>query len=281
MRLATLMMALRTRRVDAALTLTGFGIILTILLMAVLAPFVSPYNPYVSVDDVLLPPSPAHPMGTDNLGRDVYSRLLYGAHIVMVVVLTSTAISLSVGTLLGLISGYFGGVLDRVLSLIMDSIYAFPGLILAIAIAAVLGPGVLNTVVAISTVYIPTYFRMVRGQTLSVKSQLFVEAAVAMGAGHGTVLRKYVFPQVLTILPVVFSMNVADAVLTEAALSFLGLGVPAPIPDWGFDLRNGMRNFLAGYWWISGFPGLFIVILALGFSLLGEGLNELLNPARR
>jgi len=164
---------------------------------------------------------------------------------------------------------------------VMDSIYAFPGLILAIAVAAMLGPGVVNTVVAISAVYVPTYFRMVRGQVLTVKSQLYVAAAKALGANHKTIMLKYILPNVLPILPVVFSMNVADAVLTEAALSFLGLGVPAPTPDWGFDLRNGQRNLLAGYWWISTFPGFFIVLLALGFSLLGEGLNELLNPSRR
>ncbi|RLF02765.1 MAG: ABC transporter permease [Thermoprotei archaeon] len=272
---------LRRRPVDTALTLAGAVTVATIAIMAIASPIVAPYDAYVSVDKALLPPSPKHLMGTDNLGRDVYSRVVYGSRIVLAVVLTSTLVSMGIGTLLGLISGYFGGVLDRALSVVMDSIYAFPGLILAIAFAAMLGPGVYNTIVSISVVYIPTYFRMVRGQVLSVRSSLYVEAAKALGATHRRIMSRYILPNVLPILPVIFSMNVADAVLTEAALSFLGVGVPAPTPDWGFDLRNGQRNLLAGYWWPSTFPGLFIVILALGFSLLGEGLNELLNPSRR
>lgn len=259
----------------------GLVIVLVISFMAIAAPLVAPYDPLSSVDKALLPPSTNHIMGTDNLGRDVLSRLIYGSRTVMTVVLLSTIISMSIGTVAGLISGYFGGIVDRVLSLTMDSIYSFPGLILAIAIASMLGPGVMNTVISISIVYIPTYFRMIRGQTLSVKNQLYVEAAEALGASKLTILRKYVLPNVITVIPVVFSMNVADAVLTEAGLSFLGLGVPSPTPDWGFDLKNGQRNLLAGYWWISIFPGIMIVILALGFSLLGEGLNELLNPERR
>ncbi len=267
----------RRQRVDVALTLAGAAIVLLVLFMAVSAPILAPYNPIVSVDDSLLPPSPKHPMGTDSLGRDVYSRVLYGAQIILLVVLTSTTVSLITGSTLGLISGYFGGAVDRALSVIMDSIYAFPGLILAIAVAAVLGPGVLNTVISISVVYIPTYFRMVRGHVLSVKSRLFVEAAKALGASDWTIMTRYVLPNVLVTIPVVFSMNVADAVLTEAALSFLGLGVPAPTPDWGFDLKNGQRNLLSGYWWPALWPGFFITLLALGFSLFGEGLNELVG----
>lgn len=267
----------RRQRVDVALTFAGAAIVLLVLFMAVSAPILAPYNPIVSVDDSLLPPSSKHPMGTDSLGRDVYSRVLYGAQIILLVVLTSTTVSLITGSTLGLISGYFGGAVDRALSVIMDSIYAFPGLILAIAVAAVLGPGVLNTVISISVVYIPTYFRMVRGHVLSVKSRLFVEAAKALGASDWTIMTRYVLPNVLVTIPVVFSMNVADAVLTEAALSFLGLGVPAPTPDWGFDLKNGQRNLLSGYWWPALWPGFFITLLALGFSLFGEGLNELVG----
>ncbi|RLE78905.1 MAG: ABC transporter permease [Thermoprotei archaeon] len=271
----------KARRLDLLFTIIGLVIVIIISFMAIAASLVAPYDPLSSVDKALLPPSFKHIMGTDNLGRDVFSRLVYGSRTVMTVVLLSTFISMSIGTVAGLISGYFGGIVDRVLSLTMDSIYSFPGLILAIAIASVLGPGVMNTVISISIVYIPTYFRMVRGQTLSIKNQLYVEAAEAMGASKLTILWKYVLPNVITVIPVVFSMNVADAVLTEAGLSFLGLGVPSPTPDWGFDLKNGQRNLLAGYWWISIFPGIMIVILALGFSLLGEGLNELLNPERR
>lgn len=271
----------RRKRIDLLLTLAGLSIVLAVVFMALAAPLIAPYNPYVSVDAALLPPGPRHPMGTDSLGRDVYSRVIYGSRIVLTVVLASTLTSMAVGSLLGLVSGYFGGATDRVLSVIMDSIYAFPGLILAIAIAAMLGPGIVNSVVSISVVYIPTYFRMIRGNVLSTKGRLYVEAARALGAPDLTIMTRYVLPNVILTIPVVFSMNVADAVLTEAALSFLGLGVPTPIPDWGFDLKNGQRNLLSGYWWPSMWPGIFIIVLALGFSLLGEGLSELTGESSR
>ena len=160
----------------------------------------------------------------------------------------------------------------------MDSIYSFPSLILAIAIAAMLGPGIINIAISIAVVYIPTYFRMVRGQTLSVKEELYVEAARSLGARAATILRLYVFPNVIPSVVVVFSLNIADAILTEAGLSFLGLGLPPPTPDWGFDLSAGRAYLPGGYWWIITFPGMMIALVALGFSMLGEGLNEILNP---
>jgi len=217
-------------------------------------------------------------MGTDNLGRDVFSRIMYGATIVLQVALLSAIFSGLVGVPLGLLSGFIGGQLDKVISLVMDSIYSFPGLILAIAMAAMLGPGVLNMAIAISVVYIPTYFRVVRGQTLSVKEQLYVEAARSLGAKARTILRLYVFPNVIPSIVVIFSMNIADAILTEAGLSFLGLGVDPSKPDWGYDLSKGRAFLPGGYWWIITFPGLMIALVALGFALLGEGLNEILNP---
>ncbi|MBC7250191.1 MAG: ABC transporter permease subunit [Anaerolineae bacterium] len=217
-------------------------------------------------------------MGTDNLGRDVFSRIIHGADTVLKVALLSAIFSALVGVPLGLLSGFIGGYLDRTLSLIMDSVYSFPGLILAIAMAAMLGPGVLNMAVAISVVYVPTYFRVVRGQTLSVKEELYVEAARSLGATAATILRLYVFPNVIPSIVVVFSMNIADAILTEAGLSFLGLGIDPSKPDWGYDLSKGKAFLPGGYWWIITFPGLMIALVALGFALLGEGLNEILNP---
>jgi peptide/nickel transport system permease protein len=217
-------------------------------------------------------------MGTDNLGRDVFSRILHGAGVVLKVALLSAIFSALVGVPLGLLSGFIGGQLDKVISLIMDSIYSFPGLILAIAMAAMLGPGVLNMAIAISVVYVPTYFRVVRGQTLSVKEQLYVEAARSLGARAVTTLRLYVFPNVIPSIVVIFSMNIADAILTEAGLSFLGLGIDPSKPDWGYDLSKGKAFLPGGYWWIITFPGLMIALVAMGFALLGEGLNEILNP---
>jgi len=217
-------------------------------------------------------------MGTDNLGRDVFSRILHGAGVVLKVAFLSAIFSALVGVPLGLLSGFIGGRLDRVISLIMDSVYSFPGLILAIAMAAMLGPGVLNMAVAISVVYVPTYFRVVRGQTLSVKEELYVEAARSLGARAVTILRLYVFPNVIPSIVVIFSMNIADAILTEAGLSFLGLGIDPSQPDWGYDLSKGKAFLPGGYWWIITFPGMMIALVTLGFALFGEGLNEILNP---
>jgi peptide/nickel transport system permease protein len=217
-------------------------------------------------------------LGTDNYGRDVFSRLIKGARTVLGIAILAALMSASVGVPVGLLSGFFGGILDRVLSLIMDSIYSFPGLILAICMAALLGPSMLNVAIAIAVIYVPVYFRLVRGQVLSVKEQLYVEAARSLGARAFTLLWLYVFPNVIPSIVVIFSVNVADSILTEAGLSFLGLGLPPPTPDWGFDLSAGKRFIPSGYWWIITFPGMMIALLTLGFSMLGEGLNEILNP---
>jgi len=223
-------------------------------------------------------PSADHIMGTDNLSRDVWARMVYGARTILGVAIAAALVSALVGIPLGLLSGFAGGLFDRVLSLIMDSVYSFPGLILAIAFAAMLGPGVINITLAVAVVYIPTYFRLVRGQTLSIKEEVYVEAARAIGARRGTILGRYVFPNVIATVVVVLSLNIADAILTEAALSYIGLGLPAGLPDWGMDLSMGKKFLPSGVWWMITFPGLMIMLLALGFTMLGEGLAEILNP---
>ncbi|RLG57280.1 MAG: ABC transporter permease [Candidatus Hydrothermarchaeota archaeon] len=263
---------------EAYIALVGAFIIIFIILLAIFAPFIAPYDPIKSVGKPLTPPNDEFIFGTDSLGRDLFSRVVYGARIPMIVALLSGTFSLLIGAPLGLLSGYIGGKTDRILSLLMDSIYAFPGLILAIAIAAVLGPGIMNMALAITVVYIPTYFRMVRGQTLSIRESLFVVAARAIGARDMTIMWNYILPNVIPTIAVVFSLNVADAILTEAGLSFFGLGVAAPTPDWGFDLRSGRVYLPAGYWWLVTFPGIMVIIATIGFSLLGEGLSEILNP---
>ncbi len=268
---------IRDAGLDGYMLVVGLVIVLIALVMAVFAEFIAPYDPIKIVGMPVTPPSPKFPWGTDTIGRDVFSRVVYGSRTMLIVILLSTALSMSIGIPLGLFSGYVGGKIDRAFSLVMDSIYAFPGLILAIAVAAMLGPGIYNTAISLAVVYIPTYFRMVRGQVLSLREQLFVEAARALGATDWRILRKYVFPNVFFIIAVVFSLNVADAILTEAGLSFLGLSVPSPTPDWGFDLKNGQRYFLSGRWWPVLFPGTMIILLALGFGLLGEGLNKILG----
>jgi peptide/nickel transport system permease protein len=217
-------------------------------------------------------------LGTDNYGRDVFSRVIHGAKTVLGIAILAALMSAAVGIPLGLMSAFFGGSFDRVLSLVMDSIYSFPGLILAIAMAALLGPGMLNVAIAIAVIYVPVYFRLVRSKVLSVKQEVYVEAARSLGASAATILVLYIFPNVIPSIVVIFSVNVADAILTEAGLSFLGLGLPPPTPDWGFDLSSGKRFVPSGYWWIITFPGVMIALLTLGFSMLGEGLNEILNP---
>ena len=264
------------------LLLAGVVVVGAVALMTLFAPWFAPYNPTLPIPvPRLLPPSPGHPMGTDQLQRDVWSRILYGGRIPLTVALVSTAVSLTIGVLLGWTSGYTGGFLDRGLSLVMDAIYSFPSLILAIAIVAVLGPGVLNMIGAIAFVYIPAYFRIARAQVLVVREREFVEAARALGSSSARVLLRHVAPNTLNAVMTVPPFNIADAILTEAALAFLGLGLPPPTPDWGFDIQNGERFLQAGYWWLITFPGIMILLVALGFGMLGEGLSDLLNPWHR
>ena len=271
-----------TRGVEYLLTWIGFSIVALIIFSAIFAPYVAPYDPTKRVGDLLESPNTRFIMGTDGLGRDIFSRVIWGSRTVLCITFLSIAITLICGIPLGLLAGYVGGAVDSILSLIMDAMYAFPGLILAIAIAAALGPSEITVAIAIAVIYIPTYFRMVRGQVLSLRESLFVEAARAIGAKDRTIIFKYIFPNVITSIPIVLSLNAADAVLTEAALSFLGLGpIVPPTPDWGFDLRMGQVYLAAKIWWPSTFPGLMIVLLTLGFSLLGEGISEILNPRLR
>lgn len=260
------------------LVIAGSAIVGFIVFLAIFAPFLTAYDPTHPAGLSMVPPSADHPMGTNTLGFDLYSRMLYGGRTILIVVLFSTFLSMICGMPLGLLSGYLGGVVDRSLSVVMDSIYVFPGLILAIAMAAVLGPGITNAAVAIAIVYIPTYFRMIRGHTLSIKEQRYIEAVRSIGAKTRTILFGHILPNILPTLIVIFSLNVADAILTEAGLSFFGLSVPAPTPDWGYDLRAGQPFLPSGSWWLITFPGLMIILLAIGFSLLGDGLNEMTSP---
>ena len=257
----------------------GAIIILGVVLMAIFAGFIAPYNPFdQNTGPQLASPSAEHLMGTDNLQRDVFSRIIFGARTILHVAILAAIISSIVGIPMGLISGYAGGAFDKVLSLIMDSMYAFPGFILAIAVAAMLGPGIINITLAVAVIYIPTYFRLVRGQTLTIKEELYVEAARAIGAPGITILWKYIFPNVIATTAVVFSMNVADAIMIEAALTYLGLGLPPSVIDWGMDLAMGKKFLPSGQWWLITFPGAMISLLAVGFTMLGEGLSEILNP---
>lgn len=244
---------------------------------------VPPYDPiqgYVEFPR-LSPPSATHWMGTDHLQRDVFSRVLAGGWAPLVVAFTSIALAMSLGSLLGWISGYIGGWPDRGLSLAMDAIYSFPSMILAIALVAVMGSGLSPMIASITFVYVPTYFRITRAEVLRIREYAFVEAARAAGAPGWRVLLRHVAPNTVNAMMAVSSFNIADAILTEAALAFLGYGLPPPTPDWGFDIQNGQRYLQSGYWWLITFPGIAILTLSLGFGLVGEGISDLLNPKRR
>jgi peptide/nickel transport system permease protein len=266
---------------NAWLTFIGLVILIFYIFLAFFSPQIAPYDPTERVGRSLTSPSSEFWFGTDNLGRDVFSRVVYGARIALTIAFVSVVIASVVGIPLGLLSGFVGGIFDRIMTIIMDAIYSFPGLILAIAIAAFLGPGIMNIAISIAVVYIPTYFRVIRNQVSSVKNELYVDGARAIGASNLSILGRYILPNVLPSVVVVLSMNLADAIMTEAGLSFLGLGIAPPTPDWGFDLSNGQRFILSGAWWALTFPGVAIMTVTLGFSMFSEGLNEMLNPTIR
>jgi peptide/nickel transport system permease protein len=247
--------------------------------MTYIAYWIVPYNPFsINVGGIREAPNAKFPLGTTNLGQDLLSRVIAGGATMLQVAVLSVIICFGIGVPLGLTAAYRGGWYDKVLGLCMDSIFAFPGLVLAIAIAAMLGPGIANMAIAIAVVYIPSYFRVVRSQVLTIKELPYVEASVIMGARDRDILFRYILPNALPSAVVIMSINFADAILTEAALTFVGLGLPIDIADWGWDLTFGFDVLIIGAWWISVFPGIMIVLLALGFTLAGEGLNEILTP---
>ena len=259
--------------------LMGIAIVVVLGIMTISSPWISPYNPIaINVGPILSPPSSQYPLGTNHLGQDMLSRVCSGGSIMFQVAILSTVVCLIVGVPIGLFASFTVGYTDKIASLVMDSIYAFPGLVLAIAIAAMLGPGVLNMALSIAVVYVPSYFRMIRSQVLTIKELPYIEAANMMGANKRTTLFRYILPNVLPSIVAVATINFADAILTAAGLTFVGLGLPVSTPDWGWDLTYGRRLLTSGAWWVITFPGIMVVMLALGFTLIGEGLSELTNP---
>ncbi len=225
-------------------------------------------------NQIYSPPSLDHFCGTDRLGRDVCLRTLQGSKIALEVVFLSMFFAVITGLPLGLMSGYFGGILDKSLSLIMDTIFSIPVILLSVVMAFVLGKGILNAAFALCIVYSPQYYRLIRNQTFLIKSETFVEAANISGANSLRIIFKYILPNVLTPLPILLTLNAADAVLVLGSLGFLGLGVPADVPEWGGDLNLALSALPTGIWWTSLFPGLAMFILVLGLSFIGEGLEK-------
>jgi peptide/nickel transport system permease protein len=270
----------------------GAAITFGFILVALLAPVIAPYefdqfrSPGEGRFAQLEAPSRDHLMGTNVQSTDVLSRVIWGTQTELKVVLISLFFSISIGVPLGLLAGYFGGKLDRVLVLIMDALFVFPFLLLAIVIAFLLadrvGQGIFSAAIAITVVYIPLYFRVVRNHTISIREEPFVEAARALGAKPFTIIRKYVFFNVVQNVPPLATLNAADAILTLAALGFLGYGIqPTDGAEWGYDIQRAVSDAASGIWWTAVFPGLAIVLLVTGLTLLGEGLNETINPVLR
>jgi peptide/nickel transport system permease protein len=227
------------------------------------------------------PPSLEHWFGTTRQGYDVFARTLFGTRAALQVVLLATVLSMAVGVPLGMVSGYLGGWVDRLLLFFMDAIYTLPGLLLSVTLAFVVGQGIMNAALALSIAYVPQYYRVVRNHTVSIKTELFIEAAQAMGAPTSVVLSRYLFLNVIQSVPVLFTLNAADAVLILGGLGFLGLGLPEQTPEWGADLRQALDALPTGIWWTALFPGLAMTLLVTGLSLVGEGLNEFVNPLLR
>ena len=274
--MAELRPALRNR-----LVVFGAGIVAVIVVLAVLAGVVTPYDPTeMKVIDALKAPSVAHPFGTDRFGRDVLSRTIHGSRIALGVALSSITLAFVLGTLLGVIGGYAGGWPDLAIGRTMDVLFSFPTLILAIGIAAMLGPGLDNAALAIAVVYAPLFSRVARGPVIAERAKDYVSAALALGAGPLRMAFRHILPNVMAPLIVQASIGLAYAILTEAALSYLGLGTQPPAPSWGTMLNEG-RTYLETAPWMSVFPGVAIMLAVLGFNLLGDGLREVLDPQLR
>jgi peptide/nickel transport system permease protein len=259
----------------------GLAVVGVMIFLALTADFLTPYDPnYQDYTQFRKPPSLDHPFGTDQVGRDVYSRVIYGTRISLLVGVIAVGIGMTAGVLLGLTAGIYRGWTDEVIMRLMDAIHAFPALVLALAITAALGTGIINIMIAIGVVYMPSYARLVRGQVLSVRERDFVVAAQLLGASMPRLMFLHIWPNVTAPIIVQASLNVSTAILTEASLSFLGLGVRPPTPSWGSSLQGGYQ-YLSTAPWLSLYPGLAIFIAVLAFNLFGDGLRQLLDPRLR
>jgi peptide/nickel transport system permease protein len=263
------------------LTMVGAAIILGLLFVATFAPWLAPYTPFEGdLSARLQPPSAAHWMGTDELGRDILSRVIYGARITLFIVLLVALISAPLGLIVGAVAGYFGGWVDRVMMGITDIFLSMPRLILALAFVAALGPGIENAVIAIAITAWPVYARIARAETLTFRNAEFIQAVRMQGAGHVRVIGRHILPLCMSSTIVRVTLDMAGIILTAAGLGFLGLGAQPPLPEWGAMISRG-RAFILDQWWVATMPGFAIVIVSLGFCLFGDGLRDVLDPRQR
>jgi peptide/nickel transport system permease protein len=256
----------------------GLGVFVGIVFMALFADFIAPYNPLEqNYARIMEGPSADHWLGTDSFGRDMLSRIIYGARIALIVGILAVLLAMVIGVTLGLISGYYGGIIDTVVMRLMDGVFAFPILILAIALMAVMGFGVRNVIIAVAVVSIAPFARVTRGDVLAVREEPYIEAARLAGIGNAAIIFRHVLPNALAPIIVQGALRVSAAIITEAGLSFLGLGPQPPTPVWGSMIAEG-RNFIIMAPHISTFPGIALMITVVGLNLLGDGLRDTLDP---
>lgn len=263
------------------LTLTGFIIVGLVVLVGLLAPVLAPYDPnLMDIPARLQGPSSAHPFGTDEMGRDILSRVMYGTRISIAVGVIIVAVSAAIGVVLGSLSGYFGGRIDQAVMAVTDMILAFPSMVLALALTAAMGPGLLNTMLAVIIVRIPMYTRLMRGQVLVQKEQQYVRAARTFGEKPFWIVARHIVPNCLTPLMVQMTLGIGDAILIASSMSFIGLGAQPPTPEWGAMISTA-RVYAIDQWWYAAFPGLSILITIMGFNLIGDGIRDILDPRSR
>ena len=263
------------------LAIVGTVIIVLFLLIAALAPLLAPYSPSAqNLPNKLQAPSWEHPFGTDDFGRDILSRVLYGSRIALQIVFIVTLISGILGVIIGITAGYYGGVIDEVLMRLTDMFLAFPRLILAMAIAAMLGPSIVNAIIAISLVQWTQYARLARAEALRVKGQPYIESIRSMGASNLRIIFLHILPMSISPVLVQLTLRMGTVIITASTLGFLGLGAQPPSPEWGIMVADG-RSFLIDQWWISIFPGIAIALIVFGFNLLGDGIRDMLDPRLR
>lgn len=263
------------------LALIGTVIICLFLLVALFAPLLAPYNPIATdLSRKLEAPSAAHPFGLDQFGRDVLSRVIMGTRIEVSIIVIISVISIVIGLIVGIVAGYFGGIIDEILMRITDIFLAFPRLVLAMAFAAALRPTLTNAIVAISLVEWTVYARLARAEAMKIRSQPYIEAIRAVGAGNMKIMVFHVLPMSISPIIVQLTMRMGTIILTAASLGFLGLGAQPPLPEWGAIVSDG-RSYLMNNWWITAFPGMAIAVTVLGFNLLGDGIRDILDPRIR
>jgi peptide/nickel transport system permease protein len=256
-----------------------------VILCAVFAPLLTPYPEQgagePNITEKLNAPNRQHPLGTDNLGRDLWARILFGARTSLMIGFTVTVIGAFIGTILGAMAGYFGGWIDEIIMRITDVFLAFPPLLLAIMMAAVLGPSIVNTIIAITVVWWPWYTRIIRGQAISVRERNYIKAAIVIGVNDRTIIKRHLLPNVMTPVLVQATLDLGSAILVAASLSFIGLGTQPPAADWGVLVSDGRELLLSGRWWLSVYPGLAIFLTVTALNLMGDGVRDAADPKTR